>query len=577
MADVILTADTILTMDSESSRAEAVAVSDGMIIAVGSLADAQAALPNAEVIDTQAAALMPGFVEPHSHPVLSGAFIMPPARYIAPWVAPTWDDVKKIFADALAEVAGTDTPLLFFGFDALKHGVPAPTNAVLDEIFGDHQAFIADNSGHGIYFTSAYIKAQGWDVTVPADPAGGSFGRNADGSLNGQGFETPVVTYVMLPVISKLGGSALVSAAEYYQLLSRAGITSTSEMTFSRGLSAAYTALAQMPSSPLRVSLWEMSTEKETFDQPLTLSVPEEMVVKRGVKLWTDGSPWVGNLATSFPYLQTDVTKLAGIDGSKQGEIALNYGRAEIDAILDRVAAGGWSASFHANGDLAIDQALDAMERALVEHDLLGTEHGWRLEHIGAGRKDQFARAARLGVHVSMSPFQLYYWGDMLDGGMFAPEHGARWQAFNDALTAGANVSFHNDGGATPPTPILNAQVGVTRRSESGMLHGPEQAIDLHDALKAITINAAKTIGREALVGSIEVGKLADFVELNANPYAVDPQQLAQLATVRATWLGGEKIDLDQFLGTVQAVDAKQHAEHTEAAHAAHAKKAACC
>lgn len=577
MADIILTAGTILTMDSVSSRAEAVAVSDGKIVAVGLLADAQAALPNAEVVDTKAAALMPGFVEPHSHPVLSGISIMPPGHYIAPWVFPTWDDVKAYFAKVLVESPDPETPLVFNGFDALLHGTPKPTAPELDEIFGDRQAFLIDNSGHGVYFTTAYIKSMGWDVNPPADPVGGSFKRNPDGSLNGQGFEAAAVTAVLLPVLGKLGGSALVAAAQYYELMSKAGITSTSEMTFTRSLGPAFTALAQMPSSPLRVSIWEMSTEATTFDQPLELPVDADRLVKRGVKLWTDGSPWVGNVAISFPYLDTPVTQLGGIDGSEAGEQSLNYKRAQLDAALDRVAAGGWSASFHANGDIAIDQALDAYERALVEHNLLGTDHGWRLEHVGAGRKDQFERAARLGVYVSMGPFQYYYWGHLLDGGMFAPEHGARWQAFHEAFSAGATVSFHNDGSVSPPTPILNAQVAVTRQCRAGSVHGSEQAVSLDDALRAITINAAHTLGRGDKVGSIEVGKLADFVELAADPYAVDAHELSTQATVLGTWVGGEKVNLDQFLGAVKSVDAQQHAAQTAAMHEAHTKKKSCC
>lgn len=577
MPDIILTADTVITMDAHGTLAEAVGVSDGTIVVVGTLAEAQATLPEAEVVHTGASSLMPGFIEPHGHPVLTGMSIMPPARYIAPWVAPNWDACKKIFAEALAQVKGTDTPLVFFGFDALLHEVPKPTSAVLDEIFGDHEAYVVDNSGHGVYFTSNVIRAHGWDTNVPEDPTGGFFTRNDDGSLKGQGFEVPIVTMLLTPALSRLGGSALVSAALYYRMLSEAGITGVSDMTFSRELAPLYAALATMPSAPMRVSLWEVSTSPDTFDQPFDSGVGDDLVVKRGVKLWTDGSPWVGNVATSFPYLKNEITDRAGIDGSMQGEVALNYNRAELNEVLDRTAAGGWSASFHANGDMAIDQALDAMELALNTHGLIGTDHAWRLEHVGAGRADQFKRAAELGVHVSMGPFQFYYWGDLIDGSLFDHAHGERWQAFNSAVKAGATVSFHNDGAVSPPTPILNAQVAVTRQTRGGTVHGVEEAIGVYDALKAITINAARTMGRADRVGSIEVGKLADFVELNANPLEVDPHHWSELATVRGTWVGGQRVDLDEFMAAVKGVDAQQHQSHTAAAHQAHGKRPKCC
>ena len=189
MSSQILKAGTVITMDPRLPRAEAVAVTDGRITAVGSLADCQEASPDAEVVDTGVAALLPGFVEPHSHPVMSGLATQAPARSIAPWDAPTWADVEKIFADAI-KTSDPATPLLFAGFDALLHQRPSPKADELDRIFGDRVAVVTDNSGHGAYFNTALMKRNGWDVNPPADPVGARYGRNPDGSLNGQGFET---------------------------------------------------------------------------------------------------------------------------------------------------------------------------------------------------------------------------------------------------------------------------------------------------------------------------------------------------------------------------------------------------
>ena len=96
---------------------------------------------------------------------------------------------SKHFADALAEVH-PDTPLWFAGFDALLHGRPSPKAPELDQIFGDRVAIITDNSGHGIYFNTALMKSHGWDVNPPADPVAAHYGRNEDGSLDGQAFRT---------------------------------------------------------------------------------------------------------------------------------------------------------------------------------------------------------------------------------------------------------------------------------------------------------------------------------------------------------------------------------------------------
>ncbi|WP_197379836.1 amidohydrolase [Mycolicibacterium mengxianglii] len=565
MPDRILTAATVITMDDDLPRAEAVAVSDGSIVAVGSVAHCVAALPTAQLVDTGAAALLPGFIEPHGHPLVSGIATQPPARSIAPWDAPTWTDVQAVFAEA---IAGSEpgTPLWFAGFDALLHRHPSPTARELDEIFDDRVTVVTDNSGHGVYFSSALIKQNGWDVTPPADPVAAHYGRNADGSLNGQGFELPVLVAVTGPLLAQMG-DPLLSAARYYALMSRGGYTSTSDMTYDPKFRAGYEALAAATSCPLRVSMWEMSTTG-TYSEPETFTAPDTLLHKAGVKLWTDGSPWVGNIAISFPYLDTEATRTAGIDPAVAGSLeSMNYTPAQLDAILDTAAPAGWQMAFHANGDLALDLALDAYEGALTRHGLLGTDHRWRIEHAGAGTRRHFDRAARLGVHVSMSPFQYYYWGDLLDGQIFDHEHGSQWAAFADAVASGACVSLHNDGSVSPPTPVINVATAASRRTRSGQVHGPDQAMTLDEALRAQTINAARTLRRDHLVGSITVGKLADFVELTADPYDVHPDKLAATAQVRGTWLGGQRVDLDVFLAAVGGTDNAEHAhlaEHTK-------------
>jgi predicted amidohydrolase YtcJ len=303
----------------------------------------------------------------------------------------------------------------------------------------------------------------------------------------------------------------------------------------------------------------------DTYAEPASFAAGEEMLTKAGVKLWTDGSPWVGNIAISFPYLDTEATRTAGIDPATAGGArSMNYTREQLDAILDHAAPKGWQMAFHANGDLALDLALDCYEVALNRHGLLGTDHRWRLEHCGAGTREHFERAARLGVHVSMSPFQYYYWGDLLDGAMFDTEYGARWAAFADAVASGACVSFHNDGSVSPPTPVTNIATAVTRRTRGGGVHCPDQAISIDEAWRAQTIDAARTLRRDHLVGSLEVGKLADFVELTADPWAVAPAALIDTVTVTGTWLGGRRIDLDEFLAAVGVTDNAEHAHLAE-------------
>lgn len=223
--------------------------------------------------------------------------------------------------------------------------------------------------------------------------------------------------------------------------------------------------------------------------------------------------------------------------------IGLDPGRELMTQLL---GAKGWQMSVHANGDVAVDIVLDAFSRALQEHGLHGTDHRWRVEHIGGARADHFPRMAQIGVVPSLGPFQFSYWGDLLDGKMFAPEVGSQWQRARDAFDAGLKVSFHNDGSVSPPWPLRSAQSMVTRRTASGQLHGANQAISVDEAMRAITINAAYSVHHEDQVGSIEVGKLADFVLLGADPYAVPIDEIEKIK-VLSTWVGGSPIDMDEF------------------------------
>ena len=406
-AAVVLKARTVITMAPGLPRADAVAIDpvSGTILAVGSVDECRRAVTGTAagaeppVRDLGDVVLAPGFIEPHSHPLLSGVATQPPAHWIAPYVGfPTWNDVTAEFRRLqAAEPAGQ--PLLFNGLDRLLHQVGNLDRTVLDGFFPDRPVAILDNSGHEVYFNSATIDVLGWPGrAAPPDPVGGSYGRDAAGISTGRGSELPAVMAVLGPVMALAIEHPLYSAAQWYALMARAGITSTSEMTYATKYLAGYQALASVPDCPLRISLYHMSTEEDA-DKPLSSPIPETMLRKQGIKLWADGSPWVGTAALSYPYLDTDRVRAAGIPRGPSGISTMNYTRAQLDTLLDRFAPEGWQMSFHVNGDAGLDVVLDAYEHALTEHDLAGTDHRWRIEHCGGARGEQFGRVAALGVY----------------------------------------------------------------------------------------------------------------------------------------------------------------------------------
>lgn len=556
---VIISASAVITMDPALPRAKAVALDtdSGTIISVGSLADCRTAAPGADEKDLGDSVVMPGFIEAHSHPFLSGIVTQSPTYWIAPYVGyPTWDDVTKLFAKVQDEQPPGAT-VLFNGLDRLLQQVQEPDNVLLDRYFPDRPAAVFDNSGHEVYFNSAAIALLGWTV-APPDPAGARYGRNPDGTSNGRAYETAALLAVAGPLMKSAIPHPLYSAAQWYTLMAKGGITTTTDMSYSTPYLVGYEALAAVPDCPLRISLYHMSTENDA-DKPLDCRAPDTMIRKQGIKLWADGSPWVGTAALSYPYVDSVTVRNAGIPLGPAGESAMNYSREQLDQALDRFTPQGWQMAFHVNGDVGLDVVLDAYQRALSVHDVAGTDHRWRVEHLGGARADQFARVASLGVFASLGPFQFIYWGDLLDGELFSHEIGAQWMRFRDAVDAGLCVSFHNDGSVSPPVPLLNIQAAVTRMTLSGRVHGPEQAIGLDAAFAAQTIDAARTLHREHEIGSITPGKLADFVELSADPWSADPARLVDTVTVNRTWRGGRRIDPDAFLAEVRAIDPTEH------------------
>ena len=566
-ANLIVKASSIITMNDAAPRAEAVAVdtASGTITAIGSLADVQAAAPGVAVTDLGSTVLMPGLIDPHNHPLLSGMATQSPSYWIAPSMGyATYADVQALWKKIDAGLPAGQ-PVICNGLDRLLQGAPELTNTELDAFFPSRPALVLDNSGHEAYFNSAVITLNGWAGNKPPpDPAGARFGRNADGTSNGRAYETAALLEAAGKMLTTAVPHPLLSLARWFTLMASNGVTMTTEHTYQSNMFKGYAACASLPEAPVRVGLYHMSIDA-TCGDPVTSPNPAKLW-KQGIKLWADGSPWVGTIASSFAYLDTPVVQHAQIPLGPGGEAMMNYTRAQLDQILAKYAPMGWQMAFHVNGDVGLDIVLDAYEHALVTNNLLGSDHRWRVEHVGGCRGDQFDRAASLGVSISMLPAQFIYWGDLLDGQMFPTEIGSQWMRAGDAFRSGALVTFHNDGSVSPPIPLLNIQCMVTRRCLSGNLHGPEQQVSLNDAFKAHTINAARQLKRDHDLGSLEVGKLADFVELSADPFTVDSDKLTDQVKVLGTWVDGVKVNPDAFIAHVQAIDPSEHKDLPQAA-----------
>ncbi|MGA8329350.1 MAG: amidohydrolase [Mycobacterium sp.] len=528
-ADVVITG-TVLTVDDARPTAEALAVTDGRIVAVGDRSDVAGFIgTDTQVIDLGDGCVMPGFVEAHGHPLMEAIALSDRIVDIRPVTMRSADNVVDAVRRESASRGSAGAYLN--GWDPLLQlGLPEPTLTWLDGIAPDGPLVIIHNSGHKAYFNSQAARLGGLTRDTP-DPKGASYGRDATGELDGTAEEIGAVFPLLGGAVAPDDYPAILLAE--CARLNRAGLTMCSEMAFDPNFRPLVEHLRGELSVRLRtyeVSNAQMSTSAAPGDG-------DDMLRQVGIKCWVDGSPWVGNIALSFPYLDTAATRTIGVPPGSCG--CANYTAEQLTEIVGAYYPLGWQMACHVQGDAGVDTILDVYEQALQRNPR--HDHRLRLEHVGAIRPEQLQRAADLGVTCSIFVDQIHYWGDVIVDGLFGPERGSRWMPAGSAVATGMRISLHNDPPVTPEEPLRNISVAVTRTAPSGRVLGPEERLTVEQAIRAQTIDAAWQLFADDIVGSLEVGKYADLVVLSADPRSVPPEAIADL-DVRATFLAGRQV-----------------------------------
>lgn len=521
---------TVLTVDESQPTAEAMAVAGGRVTAVGNRADIEPLIgPDTEVLDIGDGCVLPGLIEAHGHPLMEAIALSDRLVDIRPVTIPEADRVVEAVR---AEVArrGADGAYLNGWDPLLQNGLPEPTLDWLDGIAPDSPLVIIHNSGHKAFFNSAAAARGGLNRDTP-DPKGARFGRDASGELDGTAEETAAVFPLLAGAIQPSDYPAMLLAE--CARLNRAGLTMCSEMAFDPMFRPMLEQLHDQLTVRLRT--YEMSTAKMATDEKPVNG--DDVVRQVGIKIWVDGSPWIGNIDLSFPYLDTEATRTIGVVPGSCGHA--NYTREQLAEIVEAYFPAGWQMACHVQGDKGVDTILDVYAEALERHPR--TDHRLRLEHVGAISDEQLRRAADLGVTCSIFVDQIHYWGDIIVDGLFGAEHGSRWMPCGSAVATGMRISLHNDPPVTPEEPLRNISVAATRTAPSGRVLGPEERLTVEQAIRAQTMDAAWQLFSDDVVGSLEVGKYADFVVLSADPRSVPPERIAEL-DVRATYVAGRQV-----------------------------------
>lgn len=385
-----------------ASAPGAMLVEDGRIVAIGAH-DEVPAPAGARHLDLGEGWAIPGLIEPHGHPSEAALLMGDGIIDIRPVTIASADEVWGSIRRALAADPRPDR-VLANGWDPLlQRGLVPPTRADLDALAGDIPLVIVHNSLHSAYFNTAAAREAGVDRDTP-DPAGASYGRDSSGELSGVAYEAAAVARIAGPVMEAVRAQLPERMAAHLAEVRRHGITTIADLSWSAELGPLFDGLHAAGRLPVRVRGYEMSSPGAQATRPRDNG--DARVRQTGIKVWSDGSPCVGNIATSFPYLDTEATRAIGLEPGHIGKA--NYTTEQLIDIGAQYAGEGWQLACHSHGDVAIDSTLDAYEELIRRFAL--RDHRFRVEHCGLMTPAQFRRAAALGVTVSLFVDHITYW-----------------------------------------------------------------------------------------------------------------------------------------------------------------------
>ncbi|UFS98371.1 amidohydrolase [Nocardia huaxiensis] len=524
---------TVLTMNERGSTADAVLVEGDRIAAVGSGEEVRAALRargGGPETDLGGRTLTPGFLDPHGHFLLTGISTLT-ADLSAPPLGGV-DSIDEVLARLRAQAAkpvfGGSLPwVVGMKFDDTAVGEQRfPTLAELDAAVPDRPLFVLHISAHLAIVNSAGLARLGI-TRDSADPAGGAYGRFADGVPNGLLYESAASSTLnkALPTFDPGAVLQVVDAATDRCL--SAGVTTALDAAVSPLLLTAYSVLAQIPYTRVRLGLW-VDGENIAGIRDAVRKAPNRApwLQTLAVKGFADGSIQGWTAALTEPYFSFPV---AGAPDGPAGKL-----RASVEDLTELIVTAfecGLSAAIHANGDAAADAVMAATRAARTR---TGSTLPVLMQHCQVLREDQIRELAGLGISASVFSRHIYVWGDRHRDIFLGPERAARLDPARSLLDHGVSVTLHNDSPVTPLDPLATMRDAVQRRTASGAVLGAAERISAEEALAAYTSEAARQHNLSDR-GVIAPGRLADFTVLDRHPRGSD------LSGIRCeqTWVGG--------------------------------------
>jgi len=522
---------TFVTMAADGEPAEAMLIRDGRIAAIGRAEAVRAAAPGAEVVRLGGATVIPGLIDAHCHVADVGYLAA-----AADCSQPSAPDIATIQARLAAAADRTPAGSWVTGSGYAEYKLREnrhPTRADLDQAVPGRPAVLYHTSLHACVLNTAALREAGFADAQP-DPAGGAFGRDSHGRLDGVVYEAPMFALFEQNLrrdIARMGaaaGAGLVRSAG--QHLAALGLTAACDADMRRDTFAAF---AEADADGLLSQRIYGLVVHDQVDWLLAAGLRGRhsgRLATEAVKIWADGGM---------------SSRTAAIHGTypvpPHGSGILYFECGELTEMVRDFDARGFQVCIHAQGDRAIQTVLDAYA-AVLSAGLApgaGNPRRHRIEHGGAMYPPLAERAAALGIVVASQPGFLSALGDGFAAAF--PDRCDQLYSFASWQRAGITVAGSSDAPVITPDPLIGIRDAIVRRTGDGRVLGPAERLPACDALALYTTRAAYACHRENEIGSLEPGKLADFVVLDTNPLECEPGQIPGIG-VLATVLGGTPV-----------------------------------
>ncbi len=532
-ADTLFINGSVYTMDASRSWATAVGLRDDKIIYVGFDDGAEALRgPSTRVVDLGGKMLMPSFQDIHIHPIAAGQEALT-VDLNGKGSLEAYLETLKEYADA-----NPDEPWLVGGGWSMAVFGPGgrASKKLLDAVVPDRPVYLTSADGHSGWANSAALKLAGIDEDT-RDPASGIVDRDpATGEIIGslqEGAMELLTVHIPPPTDETYQRSLQYSV----NLLNSYGITAITDAWVMEPHLKAYRSLDQRHELSLRVTgsqWWERAEGLEQIEgfKKLRQEFTNGNLKATTVKIMQDGVMENYTAAMSEPYyVEGNPTGIPMIDPEFMKEAV---------TALD---AAGFQVHFHAIGDAAITQCLDAVEAAIIANGNSHRRH--HISHLQAINPKDLHRFRELGVVANFQP--LWAFADSYINDLTLPfigeERGNWMYTIRSVINAGGMIAFGSDWSVSTANPFPQIETAVTRTNADGEgeTFMPHETIDLATALAAFTINSAFVNGIEKETGSIEVGKLADLIVLDRNLFGIPAKEISD-TKVLLTLLGGQPV-----------------------------------